>query len=79
MRWLVSRVITSIFVAVLLVGLYDVVALWLGIGIHGIVQLALSVGTFSAITAVSGMHWLTERVRQLRQSNKLAISRLERE
>ena len=70
MSWLVGYVIASMVGALFVVRIFDYVTSGLT---HGAVQAAragLFVGTWTAITASSGMRNFTLRVRKLRQGSR---------
>ena len=70
MSWLVGYVVASMVGAIFVVRIFDYVTSGLS---HGAVQAAragLFVGTWTAITASSGMRNFTLHVRKLRQGNR---------
>jgi hypothetical protein len=62
--WLLKQVFVSLFVAIVVVKIAEM--LFAGIG--AVVKGSLFVGVWTAISTGSGMHWFSKTVRGLRQA-----------
>lgn len=71
--WLAGYTLASIVTAVIVVKIFDYVFAGMTGSVASSARVGLFVGTWTAVTAKTGIHGFSQKVRQLRQSNKKAI------
>ena len=74
--WLVGYTLASFVAAVIVVKIFDYIFAGMVGGFANTARAGLFIGTWTAVTAKSGMHGFTSQVRQLRQGNTKAIESL---